>query len=227
MKQKIVTVGAGEDLQAGLTTGVDPRVVGILRSPSWASACALHETLGIDLLVIVLPLEDMTFDELVAGLSASGLPRLVVIAGEDDYRVLSQGESGRLTVLPASLPTSELVSMCFQFVRTSPRTDQRIMARLEVNMEGKPSGLRMVQTRDISATGMKVATSNLVPPETWVKFTFNWPGDPEPISGDAEVIRHTSQETEGIQGMGLRFTAFEGHSGQQLREHIRQRVDPQ
>ncbi len=224
MKQKIVTIGISEELQASLTSGVDQRAVGILSAPSGASVSALHQTLKIDLVIAVLPLEDMTFDELVATLSEHGLPRIVVIADEDEFKALSQRESDRLTVLSARLSASELGSHCSEFVRASPRAAQRIMARLEVNM-GDTSRLRMVQTRDISSTGMKVATSELLPPGTWVKFAFNWPGDPAPVSGDAEVVRHTSRELEGVRGMGVRFTAFAGHDGRRLREHLRQGAD--
>ncbi|MCP4203857.1 MAG: hypothetical protein GY769_18215 [bacterium] len=224
MKQKIVTVGVSEELREGLSRKVDRRAVGILSVPSGVSACALHETLGVDLLVVAVPLEDMPFDELVESLGSFGLPRMVVIAGEDDYRTLSLRESDRLTVLPARLSASDLSRLCTQFVRASPRAGQRIMARLEVQM-GDTSRLRMVQTRDISATGMKVMTGELLPIATWVKFSFNWPGDPDAVTGDAEVVRHTSLEKEGIRGMGIRFTAFDGKGGRRLREHIRQSVD--
>jgi len=225
LKQKIIIAGAGGDLAASLEAATDLRAAEILSAPSWSSACALHQTLKVDLVVVVMPLNDLTSDELVGALSTAGLPHVVAIAGEEDLRTLSQRESVRLTILPAGLPVSELVSLCSHFVRASPRVHRRIMARLEVKTADKPKRLRMVQIRDLSATGMKIATSDLLPPGTWVKFSFNWPGDPEPITGDAEVMRHTSKETDGVQGMGTRFTAFDGHSGQRLREHIRQRID--
>lgn len=68
---------------------------------------------------------------------------------------------------------------------------------------------------------MRVAIGDLVPCGTWVSFSFNYPDDPDPIAGDAEVKRHTSQETEGTRGMGIHFTSFEGHGGLRLGEHIR------
>lgn len=60
VKQKIVTIGAGEKFQASLTSSVDRRWVGILSVPAGAFACALHETLEVDLLIVVLPLEDIS-----------------------------------------------------------------------------------------------------------------------------------------------------------------------
>jgi hypothetical protein len=226
MKQKVVIIGAGAELQESVAGAVDERWVGILNVPSGEAARALHDTIEIDLLVVVLPMEDATFEEFVVSLGSSDLPRIVVIADEAEYLRLSSYESDQLTVLPSRLPAANLAGLCTQFVRAAPRAVQRLMARLEVQI-GDTSRLRMVQTLDISETGMKVVTSELLPIGTSVGITFNWPGDPEPIVGEAEVVRHTSQETERVRGMGIRFTAFHGQGGQRLREYIRQSVEGQ
>lgn len=224
MQQKIATIGLAEELHQGLTAGIDQRAAEVLSLPSWRSAWDLYENVGVDLVVIVPQPKDMSSDELAIALAASSCPRVVIIAGEDEHRMLSEHASSRLVVLKAGLPASELASVCRRFIRTAPRIGQHIMARLEVKAESARK-LRMVQIKDLSASGMRVATSDLEPCGTWVVFTFNWPGDPDPISGDGEVKRHTSEETDGISGMGIHFTCFEGHGGTRLREHIRQNLD--
>lgn len=225
MKQKIITIGLGEELHEGLAAGIDQQAAEVLSVPSWRFAWDLYENVGVDLVVMVPHSKDMFSDELAVALAAPSSPRLVIIAGEDDHRMLSEHASSRLVVLKAGLPASELVSVCRQFIRTAPRIGQRLMARLEVKTEAGAGKLRMVQIQDLSASGMRVATSDLLPCGTWVVFTFNWPGDPDPVSGDAEVKRHTSKEADGIAGMGIHFTSFEGQGGLRLREHIRQNLD--
>lgn len=224
MKQKMIMIGADEELRECVAATVDRRWVGVINVPSGQAGCALHETLEVDLLVVVLPLVDMTFEEFFDSLGTTARFRVVAIAGGDDILRLASRESDRLTLVPSRLPAANQASLATQFVRAAPRSSQRIMARFEVSL-GDTSRLRMVQTRDISATGMKVVTSELLPPGTPVGITFNWPGDPDPISGQAEVVRHTSPETEGVRGMGIRFTAFQGQGGRRLRDHISQSVD--
>lgn len=226
LKQKITTVGSDRELLANLEAVIDERAAALVRVPSAEAALSMHESLGVDLILVVLPLEDMRYADFVARLRKQELSdplRLVVVARGGRFERLSQEESANVVVLDAEWPIAELRAQFAKFLRSSPRTAERIMARLEVKM-GAEKALRVVQMRDISATGMRVSTRGLLPVGTWITLEFNLPGDPEAICAQAEVVRHCSQETESMQGMGIRFTAFEEDGGSRLQEHIRGRI---
>ena len=55
---------------------------------------------------------------------------------------------------------------------------------------------------------MLVRTDTLYPVRTTVTFQILLPEEREPVTGDAEVARHTLFELEKLQGVGLRFSTF-------------------
>ena len=227
MRQKIITLGSDREFLTTLEVGIDEESVGFLQAPSGKAGLSLHESLHVDLVIAVLPLDDVTADELLMGLRTVGaalMPRVVFVAGGQDYVDLKGEEREGVTILSADDSNAELRKQCSRFLRGSPRAAERIMARLEVKL-GSEKALRAVQMRDVSATGMRIATRELLPIGTWVRLEFDLPGDPDPIRVDAEVVRHAVGAVEEQQGMGIRFTAFEGNGGARLRRHIRHRID--
>jgi hypothetical protein len=52
---------------------------------------------------------------------------------------------------------------------------------------------------------------------TRMDFELPLPGEREPLRGEAEVVRHTVPDVEGLQGIGVRFVALKGDGNLRLK----------
>jgi hypothetical protein len=64
------------------------------------------------------------------------------------------------------------------------------------------------QTANLSISGMLVQTPTLLEPGQRVVFEILIEDREGAVIGDAEIVRHASQDREGVNGVGLRFIGF-------------------
>ncbi len=197
------------------------------RFPRASSAVELLEKVPFDWIICKYPTYHLKFAEFLTRLkgkdSASRNAKFVVIA-ESKYRSVAVDllENEVDLVLSAEDPQEEVERLICHILGVPPRIAVRVMVKLRVRLESGTTQV-IAQTENISKTGMKVATTRILPIGSKVNFTFTLPGSIEPIRGIAEVVRHTSPSRGETEGMGMRFINFEGQGEETLAKFLEYR----
>lgn len=167
-------------------------------------------------LVVGFPLVDLPIGQFLAAVRARNAPSLhtplVLVAAED--RVAEAASwIGRGANRVVSLASDEalLQSEVSALLAVAPRASFREMLRLELRLAeaNANSTLVLCQTENVSATGMLVRTDRRFDLGSEIGFELNLSGDPRAVKGRARVVRHTLPGRDPVNGMGLRFVAFE------------------
>jgi len=96
-----------------------------------------------------------------------------------------------------------------------------IRATIRVEMLTETNDRRMAQIDNVSATGMLVLGRSRYPEGTPFRFEFTPPGQFVPIKGNAEVVRATAPDREGVVGFAARFTEIDGDGRARLEQFLR------
>jgi CheY-like chemotaxis protein len=193
------------------------------RMQSGDSAVELAKRVALDLIVIRYPLPDMSLGSFMQGVHDSGSAcaktPLLVLADEarlSELATLLPG--GAKQALAVSQP-ARIIEHVTQLLKLPPRAEVRVPVRLDVKLDGVASPL-MCQSENMSEHGMLLKSETSLPLGSKVKFEVRLPGEGTAIQGDAEVVRHTEQDVEQMQGMGLKVTAFRGDGSLRLRRAV-------
>lgn len=95
------------------------------------------------------------------------------------------------------------------------------VARLQVSVGERPTVL-LCPIENISTTGVLVRSAHAFDLGVRCRFELPLPGDPEPLAGEAKVVRRASREREGLDGWGLRFLIFDGDGKRRLQRWLLQ-----
>jgi hypothetical protein len=104
-------------------------------------------------------------------------------------------------------------------IEVAPRYTVRTMIRVEMLTE--TNDRRMAQLDNVSSTGMLIQGRARYPEGAPFRFEFTPPGQMLPIRGNAEVVRETLPDREGMAGFAARFTDFDGDGWQRLEMYLR------
>ena len=102
--------------------------------------------------------------------------------------------------------------------------DDRLRAELPVRVTAATataSGTRIWTTRDISPSGMLLASDELLPVGLVLPIAIELPEGEQMVHGRAEVVRHTDPRREGIQGTGMEFLELFGDGPERLESFVR------
>ncbi len=110
--------------------------------------------------------------------------------------------------------SSGLQDMVSELVGVAPRKPVTMNARIKIYVKGKPVQ-SFCQTQNLSASGVLIRGFGHYEAGLNIDFEINLPVDTAPIRGSGTITRHAERRTEGIDGLGIKFTSF--HIGDQSR----------
>lgn len=220
----VLTVGA----RGGLLSKIDPVLersdLTVHHVPLGKAAIHDIKSKRPRLVIVALPLLDMRLDAFLKSLAAespaSSGPAMALLADQHLLPELAPNLDEKHRFLSADLKPEELQKGILELIGDTPRVAPRLMLRLEVQL-GAGKLLRMCQTDNISESGMLVRCQDPIAVGSEVRLAISLPRSADPVQAKAEVVRQTDPDRESVQGLGLKFTEFEGQSREALREYLK------
>ena len=221
-------------LVVGVDTPTFHRVAPILsrtdfdvdRFPSGESALELLEVVPFDVILVRHPLPDMETEDFLNrvrgrdGHSAC-IRSAVVLLSKTESLVEAKHLEGRGAnrVLLLDGDEGDLETAVATLLRVATRISVRIMARISVQVAAGTTTV-LCQTENVSESGMLLRTDRQFPIGSILGFEFQLVGLTEPITGRAEVVRHTHLGRDSVMGVGVRFVDIFGEGRRQLESHL-------
>jgi len=179
------------------------------RSGSEAVDLASHRR--FDLTTATLPLPDMSPDRLVTELRSldetDQFSPIILLADGPDLEAARSLAIPAVQVLGLSDSDSVFRHIISEALGVAARLAVRIPIRLEVGIEAGRT-FRFCETRNISRSGILISSSRPLPIGLSFRFELTFPYTLAPLSGFAEVVRHTNAEAEGTTGFGACFLSL-------------------
>lgn len=194
------------------------------RVPSGAGALVLIGNVKYSLIVAGMPLPDLGLKEFLSSLRAidseSGGSPIVILAPEADVPALSKAlHSDLLRVVSETAAEGDLQRAVSEVLGVAARTSTRLLVEMEVGLEGSPQR-RLVQTQNLSETGMLLRASAAPPVGTPVQLSFRLPDDDHPMVLEAEIVREAEVNKESVRGFAVRYTRVQPEDLERLREFV-------
>lgn len=169
-----------------------------------------------DLLVVALPAPgaDRVVRRLREPDCASRHAGLVVLAepGVDERENLLGCFANRL--LPADCADPAFRQAVLDLLDVAPRRTLPATAAARIVLPGGAS--RSLRVENLSASGLLLRATDVLPVGTVFGFQLDLPGDSEPVRGRAEVVRLAARDEAGECGIAARFRALGGDAPQRL-----------
>ncbi len=219
-RQKIVVVGRDgkileqlEDIFA--QSAVDVQVV---EDPQ--NALSLIASFPLELVLVEHPLPEGSVAEFVAEVSenATGDPRIVVLADENELAGLLEAIGDRFPVIGFDEPASFQPRVAAH-LRQWPVRPRRLMVRLQVRL-GEGGVDRLAQTENLSESGVLIRTSGQLPVGSKVDLELSLPEGSDPVRVSGKVVRHAETGSDGILRMGIVFDRLTTEAAQRLHEYL-------
>jgi hypothetical protein len=177
------------------------------------------------LIVAGLPLPDIGLQEFLTNLraldSGSGESPVVILAPEADVPALSRALSSKLLrVIPDTSLGIEIQRAISEVLGVAARTTSRLLVEVEVGIGGGSAQRRLVQTHNLSETGMLVRATEAPPVGSRVQLSFHLPHDSQTIRCGAEVVRESDPEVEGLGGFAVRYLDLRDEDRERLRAFV-------
>lgn len=194
------------------------------RVPSGAGALVLIGNVKYNLVVAGMPLPDLGLKEFLSSLRAldseSGGSPLVILAPEGDVPALSKAlHDDLLRVVSETASEADLQRAVSEVLGVAARTSSRLLVEMAVGIEGSAQR-RLVQTQNLSETGMLLRASTAPAVGTPVQLSFRLPDDSHPIVLEAEIVREAVTSKESVQGFAVRYTRIQPEDRERLREFV-------
>lgn len=195
------------------------------RVPSAGEALRAMRARRYDLVVCRYPLPDLLLRDFVAGGRAEVGPShasafLVVASPGMEVAAREAVAAERCEVVGRSAAPAVLNEALGRLLEASPRVAPRIDLRLRLTLDSGDSAMP-AKVANISSTGMLVEGLTELAPGVECGFELTVPDPGGPVSGRAEVVRHTSFRRELLRGIALRFVAFESGGRERLQALLR------
>ena len=195
----------------------------------WQEAVAAARREPFDVILTTFPLGHAPFQEVLDALrspgSASYGAGLVALASpgrlDEAHAFLGRGLS---RVLDSAVGAAELGETIRRLAAVSPRARARLPVTLVLPIGGRQCRIRTF-TENISASGMLLGTSNRLEVGQKVAFELCAPDSGEEVRGFAEVVRHTREGRDRVNGIGLRFLEVEDAERERLARLVERRLE--
>ncbi|MCP3962897.1 MAG: PilZ domain-containing protein [bacterium] len=196
------------------------------RFPSGTGALELTAHVAIEVLLVRYPLPDMdlgVFLQAVRQPESKCLksPILLLAAAEEAGEAEAYIGRGANRVLQLEDAEESLQEAVSALLAVAPRKHARFLARMEIKLGGAKDMI-LCQTENLSASGMLIRTERRYDKGTRIDFEFSLPEDPRPITGVAEVVRHTMVGRDDVGGIGVCFLSFGGDSQRRFESYLQQ-----
>ncbi len=223
MTRNVLVIGVSREEYDKVAPFLDRDAFDVDRFPSATGALELLAEVPFEVLLVRHPLHDMELASFLLSVRADGspcqqAPLVVLAAGDDDAARAYLGHgANRVIGLEESAPTLQI--LVSGLLNVAPRMAARFMTRVEVKLGGAKDMITC-QTVNISDSGMLIETDRRYDKGTRINVAFNLEDDERPISGVAEVVRHTQVGRDPVDGIGLRFLSFAGDSQRRFQSFL-------
>jgi hypothetical protein len=179
---------------------------------------------SFELIIVTYPLQQLAMEELVEAVrdEASGCHHagLLLLANPESLEQAQEYvDRGVNRAVAVDWVQSRLWQAVADLLNVAPRVFLRALVQVDVDLN--PDNSALCRTDNISRSGMLLRGSDELQPGAHFKFIFVLPGEPEPIKGEAQVVRATDSEREGIAGFGACFVSFQGDGESRLNAFVR------
>jgi hypothetical protein len=180
----------------------------------------LVEKNRFDLIGVALPLIRPALSELLKSIrwsESQSRSTPVVAVGEPEELPGAQPYVGRGVNRLLSFRAFDKVVLrsIEELLSSAPRVRMNAMVAIEVFLDNR-SERKVTGLSNISSSGMLLQGSSNYPEATSLRFELTLPGERDPLSGWAEVVRSTVRDREGVTGFAARFTELAHDDRQRL-----------
>lgn len=196
------------------------------RVPDGRTAILLARKMRYEHLVVGFPLPDIGLAVFVDSLrrtdSASPTARLLLVTDDDHLTAAStyRDEGFIADAISVDMESEKLAHYLTNFMKTAPRVSMRLQVRVQ-ELGTPDEEILEGETVNLSESGLLVSSGRCLPRGTRVRVELTRDDWAEPIMASALVVRSARLDVEGITGMGLRFSGFEGDGLARLAVQIR------
>lgn len=217
VREDSVELGALEEFLARPSFEVHP----VARA---RTAMLLARNLDYGLIVAAYPLPDMGLRVFIDGLrradsSSSETPLLVVGRHSLIDRARREGQGRLQSFLERDADPEELNKALKEAQGIARRANRRLLVHLDAQLAGQRV-TRLVQTFDISESGMLLRTGHPLPVGSRLAVRLTLPDDPQTVDAQVEVVRHARKDLEAGAGMGVRFLDLRPDGQARLRQLV-------
>lgn len=215
-KRSVLIIGVSTDEFQRVAPFLERNDFEIDRFPSASGSLELLRQVPFEVLMVRFPLEDMELDRFLEHVRSPDSPSrrssvlLLTAHGEDGDAARYIGRGANRTVCIEDADT-QIHATLSTLLNVAPRKEARFLARLEIRLGGAKDMI-LCQTENISSSGMLIKTDKRYDSGTKIEFEFSLPNDQRPITGQAEIVRHTMIGRDQVGGVGVRFLSFSGDS---------------
>ena len=212
-RKNILVVGFDKNTFDRVAPPLLRRIFEIDWIPSADAAVELAKSVPFAALLVNYPLQSMPMNDFLRliraaeSASRSCIISLVSSSGSADNGSQYK-EKGVDLLLSLDDPAAKRENLLCTLLGIQPRRSTRVMVQLNVTLDDGRLERYIAQTKDLSETGMFVMTQKIVPIGTIAKFKLTLPDNPNPIRGEAKIMRHAEPTHDSSQGMGLQFQSF-------------------
>ncbi len=227
-KRNLLVVGVDTTTFDKVSPLFEPAEWEVDRFPRGTAALELLTLVPFSALIVRYPLPDTSLQEFLDALRSEAskcrqTPLVVLTEDEliDEARFyIGKGANRALSI---NQTAERLQKEVASLLRVAPRLAMRFMANLQVQLADGPS-MAMVQTENLSTTGMLVRSTEFFPLGSQVNFEFSLPGDNQPVRGEARVVRHTTGGRESVRGVGMVFVEFQADGEARFHDYLEGQV---
>ena len=126
-------------------------------------------------------------------------------------------------VMLISDPPDIIREQMFSLLEVAPRASVRLPTNLETAV-GDTGGELFCQTENLSTSGMFIRTRHRPALGSKVVFKIHLAGEGGTIFGRGEMVRHSSPDQDGIDGVAIRFLSFARDGAVRLQDFLENRV---
>lgn len=220
---RALLVGGDESTLAELSSILNRSPLAMIRVASAASAIELAGRTHFDLCVVVTPMEIAV--ERFVGIFRERVPyeaqpQIVVFAPGDQVSSIARLADESLFVLSIGERPRVLARKANAVLGGCPRISERLGVKLELEVDGRKEEAEGL-TENLSESGMLLRSTRGLSVGSRVGFELALDeGGLGPVRGEAEVVRRTEAEKEGVSGFGLRFISFSANGRALVRCHV-------
>lgn len=199
------------------------------RAPSGAGGLVLAGNARYDLVIVLAPLPDLGLEAFLRALArlepgAPG-PAVLALVAPAHVEMLTAAVEGELVrFLPDDASGQRIRNAASEVLGVAARVGSRLLVDMEVGVAGARRR-RMVQSINLSLSGMLIKASEPPAVGTIVQLEFSLPGVARALRCSAEVVRHTDLEREGIVGFGVRYLEIAPEHLERLRGFLEVDLD--
>jgi hypothetical protein len=223
-------------LVTGLEKGTFERFAPELRREAlkvdWTATLEEGVALGVknryDLIIMDAEPCDWPLPKVVGGFrsgsSMSSDSAIMVLSGPDHADAAQELKScGVNRIMLISDPPEVIREQLLGLLNVAPRTSVRLPINLET-AQRSIGGELFCQTENLSISGMFIRTRHRPQIGSTAAFKIHLADGGGTVTGRGEIIRHSSPEKEGIDGVAIRFLNFGGNDALKLRGYLKNRA---